>query len=227
MKGDNMGSGRAERAGPQSRQTRSARSATDTGEAATNRGGRRRERILDVAKDLLLRGGPSAVVFRDIAAQIGTTHGNLQHYFPTRMDLVVAVCDREVARYTRTLQQVPSRRSSRIRRLRQIIDSGFGLSRSPDALIWRVIVGMVDHSPEMRLLHRREIDAYGAALSGELALVYPELSESARRQAVHLIQTAMQGLTLHYVHADPDTVSSRALESRLASAIVELVDAGA
>ena len=57
------------------------------------KGDARRQQILDTAKALLLDGGPDRLALRDIAERLGITHGNLQYYFRTKQDLLVAIFD--------------------------------------------------------------------------------------------------------------------------------------
>ena len=42
------------------------------------KGQKRRQQIIDAAKQALIEGGANSLVLRDVADQIGITHGNLQ-----------------------------------------------------------------------------------------------------------------------------------------------------
>ena len=59
------------------------------------KGDAKRQQILDTAKRILLDGGPEALVLRDVAERLDITHGNLQYYFRTKQELIVAIFDRE------------------------------------------------------------------------------------------------------------------------------------
>ena len=91
-----------------------------------NKGDAKRQRILDLAKEMLLKSGPDAFVLRDVAERLGITHGNLQYYFRTRQDLLMAIFDLEVAKYTDSMREAVAATTTRRGRLGAIIDSGFG-----------------------------------------------------------------------------------------------------
>ncbi|MBV1876052.1 MAG: TetR/AcrR family transcriptional regulator [Pseudomonadales bacterium] len=55
------------------------------------KGEKRRNQILKIAREQLIKGGYEQFVIRDIAAQAGMRLGNLQYYFATRDDLLEAV----------------------------------------------------------------------------------------------------------------------------------------
>lgn len=61
------------------------------------RGESRRASIIAVARTVLVERGLDDFVLRTIAAQVGITLGNLQYYFATRDDLLVAVIETEFA----------------------------------------------------------------------------------------------------------------------------------
>jgi AcrR family transcriptional regulator len=62
----------------------------------TSKGSARRERILDVARHVLAEEGVDGFVLRGIAERAGVALGNLQYYFPTRVDLLAAVVGAEL-----------------------------------------------------------------------------------------------------------------------------------
>jgi AcrR family transcriptional regulator len=62
----------------------------------TSKGSARRERILEVARHVLAEEGVDGFVLRGIAERAGVALGNLQYYFPTRVDLLDAVVRAEL-----------------------------------------------------------------------------------------------------------------------------------
>ena len=56
----------------------------------------RRRQIIDMSKQVLISAGYNGLVLRDIAERIGITHGNLQYYFSTKNDLLMAIFDEEI-----------------------------------------------------------------------------------------------------------------------------------
>lgn len=57
----------------------------------------RRKRILQAAAALASRGGVEAMQMRTVAERAGVALGTLYRYFPSKMDLVVAVADEDAA----------------------------------------------------------------------------------------------------------------------------------
>jgi AcrR family transcriptional regulator len=191
----------------------------------SRKGEARRQQILATAKSLLMKGGPDAVVLRDVAERLGITHGNLQYYYPTRHDLLVAIFDQEVAKYTDGVKNAVAATTTRRGRLAAVIDSGLTLIRSPETALWRQMVGMVDHSPGMAALHKKELQAYEDALAKELKVIAPRLTPPRRRHIAKTIQAIVDGLSIQYVHEDPESPEIRAMESEIKAAIFALIEA--
>lgn len=189
------------------------------------KGEAKREQILDTAKQMLLSGGVDEFVLRDVAERVGITHGNLQYYFRTKQDLLVAIFDQEIAKYTDSLQEAAAATTTRRGRLAAIIDSGLKELRSPDTSLWRMVISMADHSPDMAKLLKKENDLYQAVVAKELKLIEPKLSPQRRRQISRIIQAVLDGLAIQFVHEDPNSAEMRGLESEIKAAIVALVEA--
>ncbi len=189
------------------------------------KGEAKRQQILDTAKQMLLDRGVEAFVLRDVAERLGITHGNLQYYFRTKQDLMVAIFDQEIAKYTDSLQHAVAATTTRRGRLGAIIDAGLKELRSPDTALWRMVMSMADHSKDMAALLKKENDLYQSAVAKELKQAAPHLTPQRRRQIARIIQAILDGLGIQFVHEDPDSAEMRALESEIKAAIVALVDA--
>jgi AcrR family transcriptional regulator len=189
------------------------------------KGDAKRQEILDTAKKMLLEGGVEAFVLRDVAERLGITHGNLQYYFRTRQDLLVAIFDQELAKYTGSLQEAVAATTTRRGRLAAIIDAGLTELRSPDTALWRMVMSMADHSPDMAALLKKENDLYEAVVAKELKQIAPHLSPQRRRHIAKIIHAFLDGLGIQFVHDDPNSADMRALESEIKAAIFALVDA--
>lgn len=64
----------------------------------SSKGAQRQAELLDAAESVLTTRGNANAALRDFAAEAGVRIGHLQHYFPTRADLIRAVLDRALAR---------------------------------------------------------------------------------------------------------------------------------
>jgi AcrR family transcriptional regulator len=189
------------------------------------KGDERRQQILDKAKQMLLANGSSEFVLRDVAEQLGITHGNLQYYFPTKHDLFVAIFDQEVAKYTDSMREAIAATSTKRGRLAAIIDSGLMVLRSPETALWRMIVSMADHSPEMAAILKKENDLYETVVVKELKQIAPKLSMRRRRHIAKIIRAILDGLGIQFGQEDPHSADMRALGSEIQAAIYALVEA--
>jgi AcrR family transcriptional regulator len=189
------------------------------------KGSERRQQILDMAKRMLLEGGPDGLVLRDVAEKLDITHGNLQYYFRTRHDLLVAIFDQEVAKYTESMKEAVAATSSRRGRLAAIIDSGLQVLRSPETALWRMILSMADHSPEMAAILKKENDLYEETVVAELKHIAPKMPLQRRRHIAKIIHAILDGIGIQLVHEDPNSAVMRSLESENKAAVTALVEA--
>ena len=189
------------------------------------KGGAKRQQILDEAKKMLREYGADGLVLRDVAERLGITHGNLQYYFRTRKDLLVAIFDQEVAKYTESMKEAVSATSTRRGRLAAIIDSGLTELRSPETALWRVMISMADHNPEIAAILKKENDHYQTVVAKELKQIAPGLSPHRRRHVAKIINAILDGLGIQFVHENPNSADMRALESEVKAAILALVEA--
>jgi len=194
--------------------------------ATQTKGERRRQQIVDAAKEVLIRSGPNLLVLRDLAEQLGITHGNLQYYFPTKNDLLVAIFDQETAKYTDSMKNAVAAASTRKGRLTAILDAGLAELRSPDTALWRMLMSMADHSPEMAAILDKENERYQSVVARELKNVAPELSAQRRRHVAQIIQAMLDGLGIQRIYQDRDGPELRALEAEIKAAIFAIVEAG-
>ena len=189
------------------------------------KGDARRQQVLDTAKRMLLENGANEFVLRDVAEQLGITHGNLQYYFPTKHALFVAIFDQEVAKYTESMKEAVSATTTKRGRLDAIIDSGLTVLRSPDTALWRMMMSMADHSKEMASILKKENDLYEAVVVKELKQIAPTLSLQRRRHIAKIIHALLDGIGIQYVHEVADSADMRALESEIKAAVFALVEA--
>ncbi|GAT88108.1 TetR family transcriptional regulator [Paenarthrobacter nicotinovorans] len=71
-----------------------------------SKGALRRAALLDAAEEVLVTKGNANAAMRDFAAAAGVRVGHLQHYFPTRADLIRAVLERSLERSLHRLNDV-------------------------------------------------------------------------------------------------------------------------
>ena len=184
----------------------------------------RRQQIIDAAKQTLIEGGSSSLVLRDVADQIGITHGNLQYYFPTKDDLLIAIFDQAVEKYTDSMKVAVSETSTRKGRLDAIIDAGIKELNTPETSLWRMMMSLADHNPDMASILKKENDLYEQVVAEELKLISPNLSVQRRRHIARIIHAILDGLGIQFSYEDPESPEMRALASEIKVALFAILE---
>src|SRR3954468_7260405 len=104
----------------------------------------RRKRIVQAAAALASRGGVEAMQMRTVAERAGVALGTLYRYFPSKMDLVVAVVGEEIDLLESSIERrPPSAVTASGRAVDILMRATRGLMREPelaDALIRSLIM---------------------------------------------------------------------------------------
>ncbi|MDN3356954.1 TetR family transcriptional regulator [Actinomadura sp. DC4] len=107
----------------------------------------RRKRILQAAAALASRGGVEAMQMRTVAERAGVALGTLYRYFPSKMDLVVAVVNEEMDTLEASLDRRPPTSDTAAGRAVEVLTRATrGLMREPelaDALIRSLLLSDV------------------------------------------------------------------------------------
>jgi AcrR family transcriptional regulator len=108
----------------------------------------RRKRIIQAAAALASRGGVEAMQMRTVAERAGVALGTLYRYFPSKMDLVVAVVGEEIDLLESSIERRPPSASAPAGRAVDVLMRATrGLMREPelaDALIRSLIMTEVE-----------------------------------------------------------------------------------
>jgi AcrR family transcriptional regulator len=161
----------------------------------------RRKRIVQAAAALASRGGVEAMQMRTVAERAGVALGTLYRYFPSKMELVVAVVGEEIDLLEASIERrPPSADTAAGRAVDVLMRATRGLMREPelaDALIRSLIISDVEIPFGDRmagLLLRAAADGLTAetateeqfALAGSLSSVWvSELMEMLRGRRTH------------------------------------------
>ncbi len=104
----------------------------------------RRRRIVQAAAALASRGGIEAMQMRTVAERAGVALGTLYRYFPSKMDLVVAVVSEELDLLERSIERRPPSAPTAAGKAADVLmRAARGLMREPelaDALIRSLII---------------------------------------------------------------------------------------
>jgi TetR/AcrR family transcriptional regulator, cholesterol catabolism regulator len=144
----------------------------------------RRRRIVQAAAALASRGGVEAMQMRTVAERAGVALGTLYRYFPSKMDLVVAVVSEEMDTLEGSLERRPPRSATAAGRAVEVLMRATrGLMREPelaDALIRSLLLSNVktDFGNRMTGLLARVTarDADGTAAGEESRVLLRSLS---------------------------------------------------
>jgi AcrR family transcriptional regulator len=88
-----------------------------------------RDRILDVAEEVLTRFGPQKTTVLDVARALGVSHGSLYRFFPSKAALRDAVTERWLARVSDPLAEIAGQRGPALSRLRRWFERLIALKR--------------------------------------------------------------------------------------------------
>jgi|JI10StandDraft_1071094.scaffolds.fasta_scaffold01704_11 AcrR family transcriptional regulator len=182
---------------------------------ARRKGRERRQQIIDTAKEVLMTSGITSLVLRDIAVQLGITHGNLQYYFPTKEDLLVAIFDQELIAYTDSLHNAAKQTTSRQGRIAAILDAGLALTKSKSTTLWRMLISFADQRPQLAEILKKQNMRYDTEVAEELAVIIPEVSEGRRKHIAQIVRMMLDGFSIQLTWDDPNSPEMRALESEL------------
>ena len=190
----------------------------------SNKGDGTRQQILDTARRILRERGPEAFVLREVAERLGIRHGNVQYYFRTRQELLLAVFDRELEKYTESMNTAVAGKKTRRDRLDAIVNSGLAQLRSPDTSLWWMMVAMAGHSREMAAILDRENSSYQKAVAKELKRIAPSLSPQRRRHVAVVIQAMIDGISVQRMRMSRKSPDTRAVDKQIRATIHALVE---
>ncbi|WP_017610780.1 TetR family transcriptional regulator [Nocardiopsis xinjiangensis] len=115
----------------------------------------RRKRIVQTAAALAVRGGVDAMQMRSVAERAGVALGTLYRYFPSKMDLVVAVVTEELDLLEGgIMRRPPTAQSPAGRAVDVLLRATRGLMREPelaDALVRSLIMAEVKIELDVRI----------------------------------------------------------------------------
>ena len=196
--------------------TKQTKAQSDSRELPARAKGReRRRQIIEAAKRQLLTAGIEGLVLRDIAEQLGITHGNLQYYFPTKSGLIEAIFDEEIIKYTDTMKHALKATSTQQGRLAAFLDSSIDLLAIDEVRLWHVLFGIAHQNPDLANIWKRENDRYEAVLADELGYIFPEMPADRRRHASRMIRMLIDGLGITVIYERPESPEMLAIKGEL------------
>jgi len=157
------------------------------------KGDRRRTEILAVARTLLVRDGYDRFVLRTIAERVGMTLGNLQYYFASRDELLVALVRAEFTRNQDEVAAIAAGPGAPRVRLAAIARHLIEVWAHDGGRVYAVMSFLALHQPTFRALHREIYTAFYAGLVPVLRAIDPRASRATLVARARLITTVIDG----------------------------------
>ncbi|WP_072687133.1 TetR/AcrR family transcriptional regulator [Rhodococcus marinonascens] len=167
----------------------------------SSKGAQRQTELLDAAERVLTARGNANAALRDFAAEAGVRIGHLQHYFPTRADLIRAVLDRAMARSLARLAEAtgldaddgaePAVTREDTQRMLEVLlaehdDVGFvRLYRE----IWAIAGGDEPTAAVVRAFYRKYVDF----VADLIACARTSVSEEQRNALAEIVVSLLEG----------------------------------
>ena len=192
-------------------------------QSLSKKGQRRRQDIVNVAKKRLLERGRQSLSLREIASDMGITHGNLQYYFTTREDLLKAIFNDEIQVFTTNLVDASKQASSINGRIDAIIDASFLSLEAEETKLWRILIGISNQDDVFAEILKRENDFFEATLNQELETISPNMSPARRAHVAKLVKCMLDGFAVELAYADSTSSQYRVFKSEMRSYLQKLL----
>lgn len=162
----------------------------------------RRREIVAAAVRCLAKGGVGAFTVSEICAEAGISHGLINHYFPSKEDLLVATYD------TVADQLVEATRAAVARTQRQpedkliaIVESSFAgdIFNETNLAVWLALWGQVRTHAGLRGKHNELYDGYRQAIARLIQQIATRRGRDVEAMPLAVALTALiDGLWLEY-----------------------------
>jgi AcrR family transcriptional regulator len=170
----------------------------------------------------LIDAGLPGLVMRDLAESLGITHGNVQYYFSTKDDLLIAIFEQEVKRYTEPIHDAIDLATSRSARISTIFDSAIEEIRSDSTSLWMMLHPLARQNESLRAILASANRLYDEALAESITLIDPKLSPERRLHIAQIIRMMIDGLSIQSIYDDLQSSEMLALRGELKASVESL-----
>jgi AcrR family transcriptional regulator len=179
-------------------------------------------KIVKAAKQVFLRGADSGFSMRNVAREAGMSMGAVQHFFPTRDELMAAMLEYVVneyeAAYERVFSELPFNGEAR---LLGVIDYlALDITRPQTRQFFFALWALSCHSPFAAALVEKMYSHHRRNLAAFVGAARPALSEEQCLEAAVQIAALIDGLML-FTAPGAKHFASRAALARTVRAAVE------
>lgn len=187
------------------------------------KGRERHGQILAAARERLIKLGVNGLVLRELAEEMGITHGNLQYYFKTKSDLLQALFDEEVEKYTGGLRESVRSAHTPAAKISAIVDSGFEQLTTEDTRLWRALISVAQDDPMFASILKQQNEYYDQVLAEELRTIVPRMKPQRRGHIAKMIRIMLDGASVDFIYSDPRAPEVTALKAEIKSLLSSLV----
>lgn len=160
--------------------------------------------ILDAAIELLIEHGYHNLSMRKVAQHAGVRLGNLQHYFPTRDELVKAMLDRMIEGYLGRFEQIRRTGDDPQREFRAIVESVIlDLGKRRTTVFFPELWSLSNHEPHVTRYMDQMYERYRQVLGAAIARMNPALSPLQVRRLALFVSASIEGHTAFIGYRKP------------------------
>ncbi|WP_432514762.1 TetR/AcrR family transcriptional regulator [Kineococcus sp. SYSU DK001] len=189
--------------------------------------GDRRAEVLRAARTAFVRDGGAAFSVRAVAKDLGISLGHLQHFFPTRQDLLFGMLDFTTAQYWATYDAfvtVPG--DSPERRFHRVVDYFVRDAEDPEVAGFFVeFWSLTARDPQARARLQTLYDRNQRELAHCIAAVRPDLSGDRVGELAAQSVMVIDGYIVHGFSADTSRVRAGAVRAGVAALLLGMVEA--
>ena len=162
-------------------------------EALTAKGINTRLRILQVARELLIKGGYDSLIMREVAKRADMKLGNLQYYFATRDILLVAIIEAEAEADIKTLQAAFIVDKAPEGTIRKLVNTLLIRWRGESGIVFSTMSFLAMHKPAFRTQRQSVYEAYYKEFHSAVECAEPGLPEQIYQERTRLLTALIDG----------------------------------
>jgi AcrR family transcriptional regulator len=159
----------------------------------TPKGSNTRERILLLARQIIVEEGFDCLALRDLAKRCDMQLGNLQYYFATREELAKAVIEAEALDDVGMVNRARERHTDPHLVLADTIRALISRWQGESAMVFAALNYLCLHKPSFMVLRKRIYGNFYQTLEGVVSDLAPALPPAAVRARVTLVTALIDG----------------------------------
>ena len=168
---------------------------------ARKKGLETRQKIIDVARHILIEEGYENFILRRVAQEADIKPGNLQYYFSSKKELLSAVLLPEISRYEDVYDQFAERHLSAESLATELVDFLLKeIKLKSTTNIWYVVWAQSAHDEDLAEMMQDWYQEYMESLKSLFKLTVPGLSDRRAGHAASMLTALMDGLTNQVGH---------------------------